>query len=259
MSVIFANPRLALCNRDPRNVRVFNRGLGGFLPSDLAGLALWLNAETGLYQDDAATIPATADGHQIAVWQDQSGNARHAGQTVASKRFTLKLAIQNGRQVLRADGTDDFLLTANFASFPSKRGTLFAVFDNRNIAGNRIAGTFGVAIAWIWYTTQSGTAFKWFDSFSNHTTATDPAAFLLQCITRTGDTSLTVHTNGSLDATLTIANNQPSASQIALGANLDGSGPCSIDLAELLIYDGALSDANRVLVENYLRNRWGTP
>jgi len=60
-------------------------------PDDFANLELWLKAEVGQYEDDAATDPATSQGNVIAVWQDQSGNARHATQTVNANRPTLEV------------------------------------------------------------------------------------------------------------------------------------------------------------------------
>lgn len=60
-------------------------------PDDFANLELWLKAEVGLFEDDAATNPATVQGDVIAVWQDQSGNARHATQTVNANRPKLEV------------------------------------------------------------------------------------------------------------------------------------------------------------------------
>lgn len=60
-------------------------------PDDFANLELWLKAETAQFQDDAATTPATAQGDVVAVWQDQSGNARHATQTTNANRPLIEV------------------------------------------------------------------------------------------------------------------------------------------------------------------------
>lgn len=97
-----------------------------FSPRSIPGLALWLDGARGLWQDSARTTPATADGDPVGAWDDQSGNGRNATQATASKRGTLKLGIVNGRQVVRFDGTDDFLATA--ANFVLSGNTSFTAF-----------------------------------------------------------------------------------------------------------------------------------
>lgn len=72
--------------------------------------ALWLKADAGLFQDTLFTVPAVNDADPIGGWQDQSGNGRHATQTTVSRRPTLKLAIQNGRAVVRCDGIANTLV-----------------------------------------------------------------------------------------------------------------------------------------------------
>ena len=80
-----------------------------FSPLDISGLQLWLKADAGLWQDSVGGTPAASDGDVVGAWADQSGNARHATQATTSKKPLLKLAIQNGRDVVRFDGGDDWL------------------------------------------------------------------------------------------------------------------------------------------------------
>lgn len=84
---------------------------GGVTPIDPTTLGVQLEAyyknNTGLFQDSAGSTPASSDGDPVGRWADQSGNGRHWGQTTSADRPVLKLAIKNGKNVVRfADSTD---------------------------------------------------------------------------------------------------------------------------------------------------------
>lgn len=81
-------------------------------PIDVAGLALWLKADAGLFKDAAKAQPCTADADAIYTWADQSGNGRDAIQAMLAARPTYKVNIQNGKAGVLADGVDDYLQTA---------------------------------------------------------------------------------------------------------------------------------------------------
>ena len=70
-----------------------NSLLGGvssesFAPSDIAGLDVWFQVNKGVVgaAGGASNDGDMADGEDINSWADQSGNDRHASQTVASKK-----------------------------------------------------------------------------------------------------------------------------------------------------------------------------
>ena len=66
-----------------------------------------------LFQDDAGATPSVADADPVGRWSDKSGNNFHA--TKASNRPGLKLAIQNGLNVVRFDGANDSLVFSGSA------------------------------------------------------------------------------------------------------------------------------------------------
>lgn len=76
-------------------------------PSQLAGLALWLDA------DDASTI--TLNGSTVSQWDDKSGNNRNASQTTATSQPTNPIDINN-RRVIQFDGFNDFFSVAEFST-----------------------------------------------------------------------------------------------------------------------------------------------
>lgn len=98
----------------------------GFNPLTLSP-ALWLDAADASTLFDATTGGSlVAPDGSIARWEDKSGNARHATQGTVLSRPQRKTSIQNGRDVVRFDGSNDVLTFArtDFTAF-----TLFAVFN----------------------------------------------------------------------------------------------------------------------------------
>ncbi len=87
--------------------------LGGFMPTDIAGLQLWLDFSdiTTLFLDAAKTMPVTADGDVIGAVEDKSGNGNDATQATTANKPLHKTAIQNSLSIGRFDGVNDILVT----------------------------------------------------------------------------------------------------------------------------------------------------
>jgi len=97
-----------------------------------AGLQLWLDASdaTTLYDATSGGSLVAADGG-VARWEDKSGNARHATQSTSGDRPLRKTSVQGGKDVLRFDGTSDFMTvpssTAAFKFLHDGDSTVFLV------------------------------------------------------------------------------------------------------------------------------------
>jgi len=91
--------------------------MGGFNPTNISGLQLWLDGSdiSTLFQDSAKTTPVTSDGDVVGAWADKSGNSKDALQATTANKPLYKTAIQNGKSLVRFDGTDDKLATASIA------------------------------------------------------------------------------------------------------------------------------------------------
>ena len=109
--------------------RVF-RG-AGFSPSDIADLALWLDAS------DETTI--TESGGSVSQWSDKSGNGNHATQGTGANQPTTGGTL-NGKNALTFVGTDPnfFSLTSDISR--SNGYTVFFVGENTNTANGTIIG-----------------------------------------------------------------------------------------------------------------------
>jgi hypothetical protein len=97
-----------------------------------SGLQLWLDASDAstLFDATSGGSLVAADG-AVARWEDKSGNGRHATQSTSGDRPLRKTAIQGGLDVLRFDGTSDFMTvpssTAAFKFLHDGDSTVFLV------------------------------------------------------------------------------------------------------------------------------------
>lgn len=90
-------------------------------PDTLAGLQLWLRSDSDIAYDATAAV---------SQWRDQSGNANHAVQSAAARRPQLVRGAIAGKPAVRFDGADDYLAIEqlNYAAAGVIDGlTLFAL------------------------------------------------------------------------------------------------------------------------------------
>lgn len=100
----------------------------GFLPTDIAGLDLWLTADIEFLFTDAMSInPVTADGDIVGAWSDRSGNINVFTQATGSKKPEFKVAQLGGKDVVRFNGIDNLLTAPNFSS--AFQGTIFVTYQ----------------------------------------------------------------------------------------------------------------------------------
>lgn len=220
------------------------------LPS-IAGQQLWLDAADPAtwFQDDAGTTPAVSDGDPVGRIDDKSGNARHATQATGTRRGALKLAVQNGKPVVRFDGVDDYLTFAtNFTL-----GTAFVV---ANFTGGATFPTFNAILA---STTNQGVfrGAPGTTSWRSNGPPTDGvlgATLAVDGVTTLNLVTLSAfHVSDGTVVPLTLAGYE-------LGRDsADDTRAWQGDLCELILYDTALSAGNRALVRAYLKAKWGTP
>lgn len=260
-------------------------------PSDIAGLQLWLDASSAdtLYDATSGGSLVAADGG-VARWEDKSGNGRHATQSTSGDRPLRKAAIQGGKDVLRFDGSNDSLSiassTATFKFLHSADSTVFVVFKSGTTANP------GHSYYAVLYTSDSresvvGFGFGTYDAspandaidiaitrgvggtaaaymaadnaFPSNTFAVasivgkpgDGVAANRVSYRKNGGSA--VATNAATGAVST-ANSQADLTIGNVAATY--SAYLNGDIAEIIIYDSALSDADREAVENYLLAKW---
>lgn len=225
------NPWIEVFDRPSRRMIInpFIFGVPPFSPSDIAGLDVWLKADS----------LALSDGDPVATWTDSSGNGNNATQGTSGNRPTLQTNELNALPVVRFDGSDDFLVTSYT---PPGTHTLFVVYV-------RTSGSF------VGNTTGDGPLFR----NINYWTNVNNSSITLTTSIGSGPNFLaasagSVHLHG-VDITSFGTNNSASGSAISVGVSLDGS--YNGDIAELVYYNSVLGTTDRQSVESYLAAKYG--
>lgn len=108
--------------------RVRRRYLSGaFDPASLPGMVLWLDSDSGVYQEAAGTTVSTV-GDPLGLVRDRSGQANHASQATSTKRPT------RNSDGMGWDVTDDALQLASAIALTGA----FTVY----VVGRRASSTF---------------------------------------------------------------------------------------------------------------------
>jgi hypothetical protein len=222
-------------------------GAAAFSPLTIPGLALWLDAADAstLFQDDAGTTPAVANDAVVGYWADKSGNGKHVIQATTDNKPLLKTAVQNGRNGIKFDGTNDVLANASFAL--AKPDTLIMAFKT---------GTTGAALDGV--TVRQGvfhdTTIKLFAGGSSIAvgTAANNTAFIGVFVFN-GAASY-----GRVNAAQSAAVN-PGTNDMAgirVGNNPAGSFAYNGHVFEVIAAQGELSAGVIASVEAYLNAKW---
>jgi hypothetical protein len=252
----------------------------------ISGLQLHLDAADASTLYDATTGGSlvAADGG-VARWEDKSGNGRHATQGSSGSRPARKTSIQGGLDVLRFDGSDDSLSVpsskAAFKFLHTADHTVFVVFENENASYDPLVSTSSGSSSSNGLNIYAGDAGGGVGSAShqvfrgvqgapvidNATSASFlPTGFAVlsfvgspsqgvaadrSSIRKNGGTA--VKNNASTNA----ASSSDSHSDLLIGRDGEPFDYHGGDICELIIYDSALSDTDRGLVETYLSSKWG--
>lgn len=251
------------------NRKGFFGGAQAFSPSNIAGLSLWLDATTGLFDATSGGNPVTTDGSSVARWEDQSGNSRHITQTTPGSRPILKTAIQNGKNIIRFDGTDDILRRGSFVHAQGA-ATIFVVVSANSGASDRLiveGGTTTNVPLYMPIISATATLFEVLYRLNNGTvplanvsfgTAFNGTGFKLVCALDSG-------TNFAGFINKVTTNNQNYSRGAVTLDTFSIGGWATIterdffpgDVAEVIIYNTALGTTDRQSVENYLYAKWG--
>lgn len=236
-----------------------------FSPADISGLKLWLKADA---------ITGLNDGDPVTTWNDSSGQGNNATQATAAKKPTYQTNELNGKPIVRFDGTDDFLATAsNFLGAGNPPTTIF-------IAGKITTLTSGPA----WINIGANPRAANLDEYRTMVES-DGSIYQSNIVNDRATANGTITTGVWNIITYRIAagafsssnpefykNGTSQASTEGTGVSTPnlGTGATHIganneavpgqfldgDLTEIIVYDSALSTANRQSVENYLNGRY---
>lgn len=254
-----------------RGVLGSRASIGGVLGSGRGGAAAGLPVANPVLWLDASQITGLGDGSAITTWNDASASGYNVTQAGASTlKPTYKTGIINGKPAVRFDGGD--YLTNASATMPLKIFTAFVVFQEstaRNYAGVLVftppTGND--------YNSAAGMQVCGAGDASNHFEASGSVNYQM-LVAGTGVNPPTVWTHkkaagrGDVYKNGTAAANDTSftefndtATGVLVGARYVSNAITTTygligDIAEIILYNSALSDGDRQAVEAYLAAKY---
>ena len=225
------------------------------------GLQLWLDANdsTTLFtNNDCATGGSPSNGNSIACWKDKSGTGNHA---IAGTAPTYTTGAQNSKAVLTFDGASTYL-TSSTLTLPTT-ASIFAVASPgatsgfKNIITNNLNFFLGAGNgAANYFASFYGNNAAWGTS-SDHGASgamSSGSYYVLGSITDgvndysyINGTALTMRAN----AMTSFSDGYIIGSSAASSQYWDGT------IGEILIYNTALSNSDRLSIQTYLGIKWG--
>lgn len=229
----------------------FGRSLGGDGMARVTesftrlGLVGWFKGDVGLFTDTGKTTAATGESDLIAAWEDQSGAGNDLLQATEGDRPALNLAVLNGHNVV---------------AFSSKFMRLASPVTMNAFTGFVVAKDTADSSVWI----SEG------DTTNSYIYTSNIVRFKSGSGTQIDTGAITENewhiAEGRTDGTTANAyhNGTPSSDQAntedmtwAAAGQYNGSALITGQIAEILIYNRALSTAERNKVEEYLNLRFG--
>jgi hypothetical protein len=242
-------PRNRILNRDLRNPKVSTPVSSwlNFTPLSLSP-ALWLDAA------DTSTI--TESGGLVSQWDDKSGNGRNVVQATGANQPTTGTNTQNGLNVITFDGARRLKTAAETTN------SVATVFGVGNHTSTGVGGRFLTGFSGIGYQNNGPYPFPGFQNaeiFAGTAAVTGPAlsvaANKYYFITwRLNGASSQVFVQGK-GGTVGNPGSNP-ASLATVGARGDNTLGFVGHIAEIIVVFSAVDENTRIVVENYLQNKW---
>ena len=230
-------------------------------PDDVEGLKLWLKADA---------LTGLSDGDTVTTWADSSGLGNDATQSDGSKKPIYKVSIINGKPVLRFDGVNDILATAAVAnSNDAATVIIVAKVTTKTAYGHFVC--YGTNLSGSWNFRQTGTTGRLTlsngetnigagainDSTPDGTTADlQGQGFKVLAGDVTSGNLWTIWENGGEKDTATETFTLSASEVLTVGGRPD-LGFLNGDIAEVIVFNSALSVSNREGIQTYLGNKYG--
>jgi lysophospholipase L1-like esterase len=231
-----------------------------FRPDQLPNLRLWLDAADPLtlFKDSAKTAPVVKDADNIGCWLDKSGNYNDATQTIVELQPILKSGIINGHSIIRFNNSQ--LITPSFLSSAFDQAFTWYAVVLTQPSGLKIYASNGMT----WYSARDHDYIydhlgylspvlisKLYPAISAGTLAT---AIVIDSYSYDG-TNATFGMNGIYHVVSTTGNMGLSGA-LTIGDLTGGGFAFPGDIAELILYNSAQTQAQMLQVYQYLSKKY---
>jgi hypothetical protein len=223
---------------------------GIFVPQlsiQLDSALIWLKANT----------LTGADGSAVTTWAND-GTGEDFTQATSGNKPTLQTAEQNGLSVVRFDGTDDFLSSA--AGMSLTQPCMFYGVASRtgNLTASSVLVTQTTEAIAAGFDVTSGEWYTYTNPALVDQAAANSAFHVLACFyNEAGVGTSLMYMDSLTGAGKTLDAGNVSADTFHVGATAAAASPLAGDIAELLMFQGTHTVAQRNLVINYLATKWG--
>jgi hypothetical protein len=236
-------------------------------PGDITGLTGWWDASDSstLFDATSGGSAVAADG-SVARIEDKSGNSRHFTQGTAGARPLRKTGVQNSLDVLRLDGSDDFLGSIAFTTLFSRfQLTCFIVAKATTIATDEASPGFNASVfsttaggVIMFGVKSSGSVFvTGYDIIEKYISQSYTAGNWILLTTFYDGTNLQLRVNGGSTQSVALsAYKQSNVGNLRIGANYNSSVVFNGDVGEIITYNQAISTADREGLESVLMDKW---
>lgn len=256
-----------LCSIAPL-VIVAQTGPGGVGSS--SNNVLWLSADHGTFSN-AGSTPAT-NGQNVQQWNDRSGNGRHADQVTAGNRPNWHSNQLNGHPVMRYTAANNDRMQATGVSW-ANRASVWVVARHNGLPSNNPGLLQGAATGnayanppadkniglWVSSTTSQvwGRGIQSDGTQRNVTMATalnNGQAYVINTMYRAA--SIDQYVNHGAAGSVATNGTLRSWTDMAIGCQA-GNESWNGDIAEVVVYNEAVNDAQRIIIANYLSAKYG--
>jgi hypothetical protein len=231
-----------------------------FSPSSISGLRLWLDSSLGLYDATTGGSLVTTNSAAVRRWEDRSGNNFHATATSSSSAPTLFLNQVNARPALRFSGSQNFRLPV---ILNGSAATAFIVVTPSTEASNSgpLLGNMGSDSSSGHYPYQGGSIYDKFATTARKGPIAQPGGFFswhLYAVS-SAPSLWRYFFNGAVHFSTTSNSYASAYGSSAPTIGLDEAGGIYFfrgDIAEILVFNSALSADNLSAVSEYLRAKY---
>jgi len=236
-------------------------------------IQLWLRADAGVETDDAGADPAE-NGDPVWYWRDQSTTPHDGWNNTEARRAILVDSAHNGQPALEFDGTDDyyylgdvldqgtdsftifFVFSSSTSTFPVNKRLMEKATDNDKYAVGFYRSDHPTPGLWTWYgdgVNQGGVG----PVGTDYSTLFDGSPRIAVLVVDHGDT-MYQSMDGATPATLDISSigSQENSGPLCIASSSSGDYSWKGQIAEVIMYKGALTPAEQNAVGWYLQDKY---
>lgn len=226
-----------------------------FKPTDFSSCVLWLRADQGVFFDEFGSV---------SQWSDFSGQANHVTQVTSNLRPLIVRSDNsfNMRPTIKSTGTQ-FMRKTTTNLFAAGPYTIFTAHLLASTSGDPVIVASGRAAGGVSFHTNGGNRSIIHNSVANHDDGA-PSVTLSEIWSAIydGATAPTMRVNSTsqvLSNTGSTTMTDPGGTSILEVFNLATGNITTGRIAEVIMYNRALSQMDTNLIEKYLTSRYQIP